>query len=134
MKTYLIDTHIAIWALENNDILSPRLIEILEDPNNIILLSQASLFEISIKQKIGKWPNIPYSINELVSKLEEIDIQILSIKNEHINTNNLVELVENHRDPFDRLIIATALFENLPIISADDKFKNYKNIVELVEN
>ncbi len=134
MKIYLIDTHIAIWALENNNKLSQTQKEILEDEANIILLSQTSLIEISIKQKLGKLANVPYSIFELIEKLDEIDIQILPIKNDHVNTYNSIELVENHRDPFDRLIISTAVFEKFPIISADEKFKNYTNIIELIDN
>lgn len=134
MKTYLIDTHIAIWALENNSKLSLKQRQILENETNTIILSQISLFEISIKQKLGRLPNVPYTILELIEKLGEIDIQIIPIKNEHINIYNSIELFDNHRDPFDRLLISTALFEKLPIISADIKFKNYTGILEIIDN
>lgn len=134
MKIHLIDTQIAIWALENNIQLSEKIRIILENQANIILLSQVSLFEITIKQKVGKLPNVPFTIIELIDELDKIDIQILPISNLHFNTYNSIELFEKHRDPFDRLILATALYENIPIISADEKFKNYKNSIELIDN
>ena len=92
------------------------------------------MIEIVIKSKLGKLPNFNYLINSLIEKLGEIEFEILPIKNDHINTYHSIELIENHRDPFDRLIIASALFENIPVISADEKFKNYTNIIELIDN
>jgi PIN domain nuclease of toxin-antitoxin system len=58
----------------------------------------------------------------------------MPIKNEHIDTYNLIDLVEDHRDPFDRLIIATAFNENISLISADEKFKNYQSQIQLIDN
>ena len=92
----MIDTHIAIWALQNSNKLS--------------------------------------SIEDLVIELELIDFQIMPIENEHINAYSLIDLIEDHRDPFDRLIIATALDENMPVISADEKFKNYQSQIQLIDN
>jgi PIN domain nuclease of toxin-antitoxin system len=134
MKRYLIDTHIAIWALQNNNKISSRIKDILEDESIEIFLSQVSLYEIAIKQKLGKLPEVQLSIQDLVIELELIDFQIMSIKNEHINAYNLINLVEDHRDPFDRLIIATAFNENMPVISADEKFKNYQSQIQLIDN
>lgn len=134
MKKYLIDTHIIIWALENNTKLSQRVKDILEDEKTEILVSQVSLYEIAIKQKLGKLPEVIYSIQDLVIEIEAIDFQILPIKNEHIYAYNSIDLVEDHRDPFDRLIIATAFQEQIPVISADEKFKNYGSQIELISN
>lgn len=134
MKKYLIDTHIIIWALENNTKLSQRVKDILEDEKTEILVSQVSLYEIAIKQKLGKLPEVIYSIQDLVIEIEAIDFQILPIKNEHIDAYNSIDLVEDHRDPFDRLIIATAFQEQIPVISADEKFKNYQSQIQLIDN
>jgi PIN domain nuclease of toxin-antitoxin system len=134
MNRYLIDTHIAIWALENNERISQKVKRILEDKNIEILLSQVSLYEIAIKQKLGKLPEVTHSIQDLVIELEAIDFQIIPVKNEHINAYNSIELQENHRDPFDRLIIATAFEENIPLISADEKFKSYRSQIQLIDN
>jgi len=74
------------------------------------------------------------SIEELIKELILVDFQILSIKNEHINAYNTIQLVENHRDPFDRLIIATAFQEKISLISADEKFKNYQSQIQIIDN
>ena len=134
MKKYLIDTHIIIWALQNNDKLSQKVKAILEDETITILVSQVSLYEIAIKQKIGKLPEVIYSIKDLVVEIEAIDFKILPIKNEHIDAYHSIDLVEDHRDPFDRLIIATAFNEGIPVISADEKFKNYQSQIQLIDN
>ena len=134
MKKYLIDTHILIWALQNNPKLSNKLKQILEDDNNAIWISQVSLFEIAIKQKLGKIPDVKMSIEELIKELILVDFQILPIKNEHINAYNTIQLVDNHRDPFDRLLIATAFQEDISLISADEKFKNYQSQIQIIDN
>ena len=134
MKNYLIDTHILIWALQNSHKLSNKLKQILEDDNNAIWISQVSLFEIAIKKKLGKLPDVTMSIEELINELILVDFQILLIKNEHINAYNTITLVDDHRDPFDRLIIATAFQENIPLISADEKFKKYQSQIQIIDN
>ena len=93
-----------------------------------------SLYEIAIKHKLNKLPGFDIPINELVEKIGLIDFQIMPIKNEHIDAYNSIDLEEDHRDPFDRLIIATAFNEKIPIISADEKFKNYQSQIQLIDN
>jgi len=134
MKRYLIDTHILIWAILGDTKLSPKIEAILKDMDNEIFVSQVSLFEISIKQKLKKLPNFNISISDLVEIIQEINFQLLPINNEHINAYNLIELVEAHRDPFDRLIIATAFQEQMPLISADEKFTHYQEQIQLIDN
>lgn len=134
MKRYLIDTHILIWAILGDAKLSPKIEAILKDMDNEIFVSQVSLFEIAIKQKLKKLPNFNISISDLVEIIQEINFQLLPINNEHINSYNLIELVEAHRDPFDRLIIATAFQEQMPLISADEKFTHYQEQIQLIDN
>jgi PIN domain nuclease of toxin-antitoxin system len=134
MKEYLIDTHILIWAILEDLKLSRKVEAILKNPENIIYVPQVALYEIAIKQKLNKLPDFDITVNELVEKIGLIDFQIMPIKNEHIDAYNLINLVEDHRDPFDRLIIATAFNENIPVISADEKFKNYQSQIQLIDN
>ncbi len=134
MKKYLIDTHILIWAILEDPKLSSKVEAILKDSDNIIYVPQVALYEIAIKQKLNKLPNFEISINDLIEKISLIDFQIMPIKNEHINAYHSIDLVEDHRDPFDRLIIATAFYEKIPIISADEKFKNYQSQIQLIDN
>jgi len=129
---YLIDTQILIWAMINPEKLSKQTIEILK--NNNIFISQISLFEIAIKQKIGKLPDFTLSINALVELMNQNSFHILPITTQHIETYHAIPLLENHRDPFDRLLLAIAMSENMPIISADANFVHYISHIQLIKN
>ena len=129
---YLIDTQIIIWSIISPKKLSMRVREILQ--NHSIGVSQVSLFEIAIKQKIGKLSEINLSTEELIIRLLTDNFKILSIKDAHIVSYNDIPLMPNHRDPFDRLILATAFSEDLPIISSDENFKLYVPQIQLIEH
>ena len=129
---YLVDTQIIVWAKEDNPKLSTHIRRILQDDANEILVSQLSIIELSIKLKLEKLPNFNVSIESFVNRLLLDGYSLLSIKNDHIFSYQKIPLFEQHRDPFDRLILATALSEELPLITADEKFQLYKNLVEIV--
>ena len=129
---YLIDTQIIIWSIISPEKLSSKVREILQ--NNSIGVSQVSLFEIAIKQKIGKLPELEITLEGLITRLLTDNFEILPIKNFHIVAYNLIPLFADHKDPFDRLILATTLSENLPIISSDKNFKLYVPQIQLIEN
>lgn len=130
--TFLIDTQILIWFQLNDAKLKKSIVEILGDFENTIYVSQVSLLEIAVKQSIGKLPELTKSIQLLTNLIQSDGFEILAIKNDHISTYHKVPLFENHRDPFDRLLIATALSENINLISADEKFKLYSALVNLI--
>jgi PIN domain nuclease of toxin-antitoxin system len=130
---YLIDTQILIWYQEENRRLSNEIYDILNNPKNIIWIGQVSIYEIAIKKAIGKFETFTISIDDLVEQIKTDGFQILHIKNSHIARYGDIPLLEIHKDPFDRLILATALSENIPVISADEKFKNYTSIINLIE-
>jgi PIN domain nuclease of toxin-antitoxin system len=123
---YLLDTQSLIWALEENPRLSTKAKMLMEDGNNVLLVSIASLWEIAIKVNLGKieltWP-----LEEIILKLPEADISILTIEPQHVLIVESLTLV--HRDPFDRIIISQAIAEKIEIISSDDIFKLYPVIV-----
>mgnify|MGYP000087710798 CR=1 FL=1 len=129
---YLIDTQIFIWALINPEKLTESTKQILE--NNEILVSQISLFEIAIKQKIGKLPELNLSIDELVEQIKRDNFTLLPLSTKHLAAYDKIQLVENHRDPFDRLLLATALSEDMPIISTDGNFVYYVSQICLIKN
>jgi PIN domain nuclease of toxin-antitoxin system len=131
---YLIDTQILIWYQLFDKKIKSTVYDILTDENNTILVSQVSLYEIAIKQKIGKMPEIQVSIEQLVQLIEKDGFEILALKNQHINQYDAIPLFDDHKDPFDRLILATGLSEQIPIISADKNFKLYRDLIELIEN
>jgi PIN domain nuclease of toxin-antitoxin system len=132
--TYLIDTQILIWYQLFDKKLKSMVYDILTDENNKILVSQVSLYEIAIKQKIGKMPEIEVSIEKLIELIEKDGFEILALKNQHINHYDAIPLFDDHKDPFDRLILATTLSEKIPVISADENFKLYRDLIELIEN
>jgi PIN domain nuclease of toxin-antitoxin system len=123
----LIDTQVLIWNFENNPKLSSKTKQIINDINNHIFVSIASFWEITIKVNINKL-KIPVSINEMIEKALSLDYSILPISARHLST--LENLPLHHRDPFDRIIISSAISENLPIISVDSNFDKYS--IELI--
>jgi PIN domain nuclease of toxin-antitoxin system len=129
-KYYLIDTQILIWALIKPEKLSERIIEIMKEHK--IYVSRISLLEIAIKQKIGKLPHLQINAADLENRLVQDGFEILHLKTSHIGSYDLIPLNEAHRDPFDRILLATALAENIPIISADQSFKFYKSVLRVI--
>jgi PIN domain nuclease of toxin-antitoxin system len=119
----LLDTHVLIWLVEGSRNLSDEARSAIEDENNILYLSVASLWEITIKLNLGKL-DLQISIEEIVqSFLLPGGIEILQIKVNHLSI--LRDLPLHHRDPFDRLIIAQAQAEKMTLVSADGVFGQY---------
>ena len=130
MKSYLIDTQILIWSLISPEKLSADIQA--RFTAGQIYVSQLSLLEIAIKQKINKLPELQIPIKELEGIIVRDGFQIVPLKTTHIIAYNDIPLQANHRDPFDRLLLATAYAESMAIISADLNFKFYSDIVELI--
>jgi|SRR5690606_13845745 len=125
---YLLDTHVCIWALADQTKLSGRVKEILENEENGFFVSKMSFFEIAIKLKIGKLPEFNVSLNEFIDASYRSGFNTLSIKDEHFKSYLEIDFDDNHRDPFDRYLLAAARSENLSFITMDEKFDAYKNI------
>ncbi len=128
---YLIDTHVIIWLLDNDDRLSKVARREIENLDNQIFVSIISLFEIAIKVKTGKL-SFTKSIYDIVKELDNQGIGLLALNATHVENYQSVPLIADHRDPFDRILIATALHENLSIITIDEKFENYKHIINVI--
>jgi PIN domain nuclease of toxin-antitoxin system len=119
---YLIDTQTLLWALEDNPNLSQQSKSILEDTTSVLYVSIASLWEIAIKTSIKKL-ELRQSLAQIVQILPQMEVLVLPIDPVHILTVETLPFF--HRDPFDRIIIAQALAENLEIISSDGIFRQY---------
>lgn len=128
----LIDTQILIWFFESNPQLSSRIRELLVDVNNEVYVSRVSLFEIAIKLKIGGRLSLKRGLKGLIQDCRKEHISILSIADDHLLAYDQIPLHADHRDPFDRLLLATALAEKMPLISADGQFHRYSDIVEII--
>ena len=122
MTKYLLDTHTLIWLIEASSKVSKDIREKIKFPGTMVCLSSASLWEIAVKMSIGKL-DLKYPFDKLLSDLCKTDIVILQIENNYLR--NLTSLPLIHKDPFDRLLISTALVEGLTIITADENIQKY---------
>lgn len=119
----LLDTHTLIWFITDDAKLSPTALQLIEDGNNTASVSIASLWEIAIKMRLGKLLAGANFDSLFPSQLTSNAIDLMPIELAHVA--RVATLSLHHRDPFDRLLIAQALHENLPIISADAAFDDY---------
>jgi len=119
----LLDTHALLWIVTRDRRLSRTAQGLFLDTSNAILLSIASIWEIAIKKSLGRLTmsgTLAAFVNEHIIGN---DIGLLNIQLEHIY--QIETLPFHHRDPFDRLIVAQALIENIPVLSADASFDYY---------
>lgn len=120
---YLLDTHTLLWFLKGDKKLSDKARQLIDSPRNSKFLSIVSLWEIAVKVSLGKLV-LDKSFERLFpeqlhfNRIEILDITVDSL-------TKLTTLPFHHRDPFDRLIIAQALVERIPIIGADAAFDAY---------
>jgi PIN domain nuclease of toxin-antitoxin system len=119
---YLIDTHILLWYMVGDNRISNHTQAIIEKPSSTIFLSNASLWEITIKVSIGKL-KLNGSITDLKNYLSDKGFKILDFDYEDLET--LLTLPFHHQDPFDRLIIAQGKTKALEIITNDPQIKKY---------
>ncbi len=118
--SYLIDTHVLLWWMDNSNKLSQKEKDVISKSDNLILISSAVIWEIRIKESLGKL-KIP---SDFFSTVQKGGFQFLSI--DAVHTNYLEKLPLHHRDPFDRILISQAILENLTIITHDAIFKKYE--------
>ena len=122
MNQYLLDTHSAIWFFEGNAALSSTAEKIIRDKTNRLYLSVISAWELAIKISIGKL-RFPGDAAGFIEVAQKNDITIAPIETSHLMT--IKELPMIHRDPFDRLLIATAISEQMVIITDDENITRY---------
>jgi PIN domain nuclease of toxin-antitoxin system len=119
----LLDTHTFIWYVTDNPRLSANVKLLIEDENNEKLVSMASIWEMAIKHSIGRL-NFSLPFMEFIGQqLNVSNIGLLEINLNHIEV--VASLPLHHRDPFDRLIIAQSMAEQIPVLSVDAIFDAY---------
>ena len=119
----LLDTHAWLWFVLGDDSLTPVARKLIEDPSNEILISPVAYWETAIKISIGKYQLAKPFADFITHAIAGQGFKILPILPEH--TLALVSLPFHHRDPFDRLLVAQALTESLPLLSADAALDAY---------
>lgn len=119
----LLDTHTFIWWIIQRGKLSTKALTACEDFSNDLYLSIVSLWEMQIKMQTGKL-NFQHPLPHLVTEQQQLNgLKLLPVNPAHIYT--LDQLPLHHKDPFDRLLIAQALHEKLPLVSVDKVFAAY---------
>jgi len=123
---YLLDTHALIWYANNDDQLSPSALSLITDPRNTCYISIASLWEMTIKSSLGKL-DLKTGIGNFAMLALQNGIRVTSININHLEVYETLPL--HHKDPFDRILIAQSISDNIPLISKDKIFKTYLSSV-----
>jgi PIN domain nuclease of toxin-antitoxin system len=119
----LLDTHTFLWFILDDAQLSSTARELIADPSNEIQISPATYWEVAIKISLGKY-TLPEAYESFMeTHLAANELEILHILPKH--TALLTTMPLHHKDPFDRLLIAQALAENIAIISVDSQLDAY---------
>ena len=120
----LLDTSTFLWFIGGSKKLSVEARKVIENFDNALFMSVASLWEIAIKISISKLSLSEPFEHLIPQKIKENEINLLQINLTHLS--EMMKLPFHHRDPFDRLIIAQGISENLPVFARDEAFKNYQ--------
>jgi PIN domain nuclease of toxin-antitoxin system len=120
----LLDTHTFLWWIADDARLSKQVRSLLADETHDVYLSVISVWEIAIKEKVGKL-NVPRDFSGFItSQLELNSFNVLSVQLQHVI--KVHDLPDIHRDPFDRLLIAQALVESTTLLTDDAAIKRYE--------
>jgi PIN domain nuclease of toxin-antitoxin system len=119
LRRLLVDTHVVLWHVLDDARLGPGPTAVIEDAEVEVLASVASLWEVATKSALGKLE----APDDLPALIESLGFHLLAVTSEHAWA--VRKLPHHHRDPFDRLLIAQAQVERLPILTADPTFSRY---------
>jgi PIN domain nuclease of toxin-antitoxin system len=120
----VLDTHAFLWWITDDDRLSSHARSVITNRENELLLSAVTGWEIAIKAKLGRI-HLPGRLDSFIAKQLKLNA-IYSLPIHMSHALHVYNLPHHHRDPFDRLLIAQALLENLPILTMDPQIAKYK--------
>ena len=128
----LLDTHILLWRLAGSDKLSHESIALMDEQADEVLASTVSVWEVAIKWSLrkGSPDDMPLSGRAFADALEEAGVTVLPIVPAHAAA--LGDLDMHHRDPFDRLLVATARHEGLTLLTRDSALGIYGKVVKVI--
>lgn len=118
----LLDTHALLWWLGDDEALGPQARELIGEPDNDVLVSVVSLWEIAVKVRIGK---LAVDIENVADAIRRDGIGLLDIRTRHLAALSGLPKHPDHRDPFDHLLIAQAITENATFVSEDRHTPRY---------
>jgi len=119
----LLDTHTALWWVNEHEKLSPLVKSMLLDDTNVLYISIASMWEIAIKVSLGKMQGLNGGVSAFMANMKYMPVSLLPVSTRHIEVVESLPYI--HRDPFDRLLVATAKAENMTILTADENIHKY---------
>ncbi len=127
----LLDTHVLLWALSGLKRLTGEVYELIESPENDVLFSAASIWEIAIKAQVLR-TEFGVDAGTIIAAARDTDFDELAISAEH--AAGVAALPLHHKDPFDRLLVSQAIAEPARLVTADRVLAAYsRDLVMLVE-
>jgi PIN domain nuclease of toxin-antitoxin system len=126
----LLDTHLLVWSAIRDKKLSKQASELIEDSDNTLWFSTASLWEAAIKAALRR-PDFPIDVGNLRAALLANQFQELPVEGRHVVVFRDLPLI--HKDPFDRLLVAQAQSEGILLVTVDGVLAQYGEMVRLVE-
>lgn len=128
----LLDTHVALWSILDPDKLAESAKRWIVDPSNVVAVSVVTLWEIAIKRSVSRQFDLAMSLTPSEAQLafEDADLEIMGVAARHFD--RLETLPFHHRDPFDRLLVATAQVEGFTVLTVDTTLKAYGDCVTVV--
>ena len=124
--TYLLDTHYVLWSLFEPEKIAAPVRQILEDDKDIKLVSGVNLWEISIKYSLGKLELGGVTPSELFEAVLEAGFDIAEVESRLLATYYQLPKKDNHKDPFDRLLIWQAISSGYTLLTQDEKLEQYR--------
>jgi PIN domain nuclease of toxin-antitoxin system len=118
--SFLIDTHVLLWLDQRPERLSEHILALLRDPKHVVYCSAASLWEIAIKQNLGKLA-VAGSLATMMTRYGLRELPVTARDAERTRTLPL-----HHRDPFDRMLVVQAMSDNLVLVSGDRRMLAYE--------
>ncbi len=122
----LLDTHTLLWALAAPERLSGSASGLIRDATNVVLVSAASAWEISTKQRLGKLPSATPIVAAYAAHLTRLRAEELQIRSAHALLAG--GFMIDHRDPFDRMLAAQAILEGLLLLTDDPAFSAFADL------
>jgi PIN domain nuclease of toxin-antitoxin system len=121
--TVLLDTHVLLWWVHDDPRLVKRVLTLLEDEEVHVVISVASLWEIALKITAGRFDLKPELLATVLEQVGQARISTLPVQRDHVLRT--VDLPKHHVDPFDRLLVAQAQIERIPILTSDPLIRKY---------
>lgn len=124
--SYLLDTHYVLWSLFEPELIKAQVRQVLEDDRDVKLVSGVNLWEISIKYSLGKLELGGTTPSELLDAVLEAGFEVAEVESRLLATYYQLPKKDNHRDPFDRLLIWQAISSGYTLLTQDAKLEQYR--------